>query len=40
MMFASLSCSSQAVRCCAVIKQAPKEAIKEAYKQNIKRASD
>jgi hypothetical protein len=39
-MFASLSYSSQALRCYAVIKQALKEAIKLAYKQNIKQASD
>jgi hypothetical protein len=40
MMFASLSCCSQALCCYAVIKQTLREAIKQAYKQNIKQASD
>jgi hypothetical protein len=40
MMFASLSCTSQAVCCYAFIKQALNEAVKQAYKQNIKQASD
>jgi ribosomal protein S20 len=39
-MFASLSCSFQALRCHAVSKQALKEAIKQIYKQIIKQASD
>jgi hypothetical protein len=39
-MCASLSCRSQALRCYVVIKQTLKEAIKQAYKQNIKLASD
>jgi len=40
MIFASLSCSSQVLHCYAVIMQALKEAIKQAYKHNIKQASD
>jgi hypothetical protein len=39
-MLASLSCSLQALHCDAVIKQALKEVIQQAYKQNIKQASD
>jgi hypothetical protein len=40
MMFASLSSSAQALRYYTVIKQALKEAVQQAYKQNIKQASD
>jgi hypothetical protein len=36
MMFAFLSCSSQALYCYAVIKQALNEAIEQAYNENIK----
>jgi hypothetical protein len=39
-MYASLSCSSQALRGYADIKQALKEAIKQAYKWDIKQASE
>jgi hypothetical protein len=37
-MYASLSCSSQALHCHADIKQALQKAIKQAYKQDIKQA--
>jgi len=40
MMFASLSFTFQVLYCYVVIKQALKEAIIQAYKQNIKQASD
>jgi hypothetical protein len=39
LMYASLSCSSQALRCHVDIKQALKKAMKQAYKQDIKLAS-